>query len=592
MSMHHAERSPLLAKSKASKDGPIECHEISRATRYGIFAALWAGTFLCSLNLTMVATLLPSITSEFKESNQASWIGTSYLLSTCTFSSLYGRLCTILGRRGACQTALLATTLGAFLCGISGSMVELTVARLIAGMGGGAVQLLAMIVTADMYSIRDRGLPQAFNNISTGLGLGLGGPVGGVLNDLFGWRIAFLCQVPLFVIVMILVTNTLRYVTPGQGQSAKEVLSRIDFGGCITLFLMLGSSLTWLSTKYNEDLPWTDTQVIVPLALSFIFLVLFLVIECIIAPEPILPPCLLREKVPLLIGLSNYLVSFCNFMTMYFIPLWFQTVPLDSASIAGLHLFPDSVAMSLGALFSGWFMHRTGKYKIINLIFGIFPMCGLIPIILLREDSGFVQKWFSVVPIGFGNAVVFQTMLMKLTLLYVFGSTESQMACGTAFGHLCRGLGQTSGVAVASAVFQYRLNTELHRRIHMPDAEKIISNIRHSLSLVTSLPDPLQRTARDAYAASLKTCVPLPFSLTLAFAFAFSEFESKPEFLIRHCFSYPLFPLSPYSLGVLMLMGSLGTKIPEKPMEEHERAESQSETDVESEVDDGCVSRC
>lgn len=104
--------------------------------------------------------------------------------------------------------------------------------------------------------------------------------------------------------------------------------------------------------KFNEDLPvssflhfsfrssspsqWQDIQVIVPLVLSFVFLILFLVIECLVAPEPVLPPCLLRKKVPVLVGLSNYFVSLCNFSVMYFVPLWFQTVPLDSASIAGM----------------------------------------------------------------------------------------------------------------------------------------------------------------------------------------------------------------------------------------------------------------
>ena len=34
-------------------------------------------------------------------------------------------------------------------------------------------------------------------------------------------------------------------------------------------------------------------------------------------------------------------------------------------------------------------------------------------------------------------------------------------------------VGQTSGVAVASAVFQSRLDTEPHRRIHVPGAEKV-----------------------------------------------------------------------------------------------------------------------
>lgn len=172
-------------------------------------------------------------------------------------------------------------------------------------------------------------------------------------------------------------------------------------------------------------------------------------------------------------------------------------------------------------------MHRTGKYKTINLVFGILPLCGLVPIIFLREDSGFMQKWFSVVPIGFGNAVVFQTVLSKslyaighldVSLIASFWDScaagsfigyvrtrhrnkksdvyvvrqESQMAFGTAFGQLFRGLGkcllapvrsvhvthvhytgQTSGVAIASAVFQSRLDAELHHRIHMPGAERV-----------------------------------------------------------------------------------------------------------------------
>ncbi|KAN0082521.1 hypothetical protein V8E55_008316 [Tylopilus felleus] len=73
-----------------------------------------------------------------------------------------------------------------------------------------------------------------------------------------------------------------------------------------------------------------------------------------IAPEPILPPCLLCQKVPLLVELSDYFVSLCNFSVMYFIPLWFQTVPLDSASIAGLHLLPDSMPFSVSTITCSW----------------------------------------------------------------------------------------------------------------------------------------------------------------------------------------------------------------------------------------------
>ncbi|KIJ62352.1 hypothetical protein HYDPIDRAFT_176642 [Hydnomerulius pinastri MD-312] len=540
MSTTDAERDPLLPKPvKPGEEHGQGPHEISSSTRYSILAALWTATFL----LTLVATLLPSITSEFKQSNQASWLGTSYMLSTCTFTPLYGRLCNILGRRAACQTALLATLIGTFLCGISVNMVHLAVARFLTGVGGGALPLLAMIVTGDMYTIRSRGLTQAFNNIFLGLGLGLGGPVGGILNDLFGWRWAFLSQVPLFGFVIVLISKSLRYVTPGRGQSAKEMLKRIDFGGCIALFFSIGSVLTWLSTKYNDDLAWTDARVIVPLVLAVVSLILFLVIELYVAVEPILAPSLLKQKVPVLVGLNNYFASLCNFSVMYFIPMWFQTVPLDSAAIAGLHLLPDSIAMGTGSLFAGWLMHRTGKYKLINMIFGVLPFCGVISIIFMTEDSGFIQKWFSIVPVGFGNAVIFQTVLIALQAHL----SESSMAFGTAFGQLFRGLGQTSGVAISSALFQSRLDAELRKRIHVPGADQIIRDIRHSLSLVASLPPDLQRAARDSYAASLRMVFVLAACSTLV------------AYLVR-------------------------LPIPEKAMEKHEAPARPTESETESDA--------
>ena len=82
-------------------------------------------------------------------------------------------------------------------------------------------------------------------------------------------------------------------------------------------------------------------------------------------------------------------------------------------------------------------MHVTGRYKLLNLTFGLLPFIGASFIYRLQEDSGFWVSWFSIVrrsvypsnllgffvfgaltnicsvqiPLGFGNAVVLQTML-------------------------------------------------------------------------------------------------------------------------------------------------------------------------------------
>jgi hypothetical protein len=80
---------------------------------------------------------------------------------------------------------------------------------------------------------------------------------------------------------------------------------------------------------------WKDTSVVAPLVLSGVFAIVFVVVELFLTPEPVMAPFLLKQKIPVLVGLSNYLVALCNFSVMYFFPMWFQTVALTSASTAG-----------------------------------------------------------------------------------------------------------------------------------------------------------------------------------------------------------------------------------------------------------------
>jgi MFS family permease len=118
---------------------------------------------------TIVATLQQPIGDYFQQSHIASYVGTSYLLSICCFTPLYGRLSDILGRKVSRRLGhgshiltivgsngmLFSTTLrdlllllqkllalslfttGTLLCGVAPSMKTLIAARAIAGMGGG-----------------------------------------------------------------------------------------------------------------------------------------------------------------------------------------------------------------------------------------------------------------------------------------------------------------------------------------------------------------------------------------------------------------------------------------------------------------------
>lgn len=66
-----------------------------------------------------------------------------YLLATCTFTPLYGRLSDVMGRRGANQAAVVFMGLGTLACGLSPNMEVLVAARFLGGLGGGGITTTA-----------------------------------------------------------------------------------------------------------------------------------------------------------------------------------------------------------------------------------------------------------------------------------------------------------------------------------------------------------------------------------------------------------------------------------------------------------------
>jgi hypothetical protein len=88
---------------------------------------------------------------------------------------------------------------------------------------------------------------------------------------------------------------------------------------------------------------WSDARVIAPLALAIVFFIAFLGVEIFVAPEPVMAPAMLRQRIPVLVSISNFLVGACNFSVTYFFPMWFQVVTLESASTAGTSHDPTLV---------------------------------------------------------------------------------------------------------------------------------------------------------------------------------------------------------------------------------------------------------
>src|SRR2546426_12761440 len=108
---------------------------------------------LFALDLTVVATALPTIASAFHGAALYGWVFSAYTIPVTATTLLYGRLADILGRRRLFTIVVLGFLLGSVLCGLAQSMVQLVLFRAIQGLFAGAIFPLALGIIADTYPL-------------------------------------------------------------------------------------------------------------------------------------------------------------------------------------------------------------------------------------------------------------------------------------------------------------------------------------------------------------------------------------------------------------------------------------------------------
>lgn len=122
---------------------------ISRFNFIMLFVGLALAVLLAALDQTIVSLAIPPIITDFQTVTGLSWIGIAYFLTSIPFIPLYGTLSDIFGRKPVFLVAIFLFELGSLVCGIANSMNVLIVGRAIAGLGGGAIFSLVLIIIAD-----------------------------------------------------------------------------------------------------------------------------------------------------------------------------------------------------------------------------------------------------------------------------------------------------------------------------------------------------------------------------------------------------------------------------------------------------------
>lgn len=107
--------------------------------------AIMTNVFLYGFDGTITASTYAVISSEFDAANKASWLTTSYLITSAAFQPLYGRVSDIFGRRLCFFFSSVVFASGCLGCGLAPTILTLNLMRALAGIGGAGLMTMGKL---------------------------------------------------------------------------------------------------------------------------------------------------------------------------------------------------------------------------------------------------------------------------------------------------------------------------------------------------------------------------------------------------------------------------------------------------------------
>lgn len=327
-----------------------------------VFPSIMLPMFLAVVDQTIVATALPAIAAATGDVGRASWIVVAYLIAATIAAPIYGRLGDSFGRKPIMFGALTVFIVASLLCAASPSILMLTLARILQGLGGGGLMTLSQALVGETIPPRERARYQGYLAAVAVCANTFGPVAGGYLTEHFGWQSIFLVNVPIGLGAMALATR----LPPPRADRLKWTS---DPGGLLYFTMFVSTTLLALEQVQHANAAQLPAGGAL-LVLGLVALVLLVRHEN-RAASPLIPLKLLRlpeiwhsDAMAACHGAA--LVSLITFM-----PVFLEVVREASPSETGVLLVPLTIGIGAGSLITGRLVSRTGRTT-------IFPVTGLI----------------------------------------------------------------------------------------------------------------------------------------------------------------------------------------------------------------------
>lgn len=403
----------------------------------GALAASITASGMAFLDSSIVTVAAPHITEELGGGFAGmQWVLDGYLLTLGALVLVGGAAGDLLGKRRVFIAGTVGFGVASVLCGLAPTMPLLIAARMLQGAAAACMVPTSLALLNAVFAGADRGRAIGAWSGLSGVFTALGPFVGGFLVDSFGygWRLAFLINIPLTVAAVWLARA---YIPDLPGTHGS--LRALDWPGAATATLGLGLVVGPLI----ERGPWTVPLVVGGLVLLAVFVMLQR------RPGPVMMPLsLFRVRSFTVANLVTFVVYGSFTVGLFLVTVYLQVGMGYSAVAAGASGLPVTILLMLASSWIGGLVSKHGPRWFLTagpLVMGV----GLAWLSRLRPGDGF---WTGVLPAMLVFAVGLVLVVAPVTTAALGDITPEQSGTASGINNAVARVAGLLGIAVLPAL--------------------------------------------------------------------------------------------------------------------------------------------
>ncbi|KAJ2907337.1 uncharacterized protein MKZ38_003193 [Zalerion maritima] len=327
-----------------------------------IMVSNFIAIFLVAIDRTILATAIPQITNDFNSQADIGWYAAGYMLTGAASQLFFGRVYKFYDLKWTFLTCIGIFELGSVICAVSQSSVVFILGRAVAGLGSAGIFTGAMMIMIPMVPLPKRPLFQSMFGMIFGVSSVAGPLLGGVFADKLTWRWCFWINLPMGAVSVAVVFFMLKLPSrPKQPVPIKQHILRLDPLGTLFLIPSVSSlllALQWGGTKFE----WASWPIILMFGLFGALFAAFVVVQGLMPKTATVPFRIIGQRSIFYAAFFNFCLTGSQLITIYFIPIWFQSVKGVTPIQSGIYTIPFVASTVVSSIMSGIFTTKIGYY--------------------------------------------------------------------------------------------------------------------------------------------------------------------------------------------------------------------------------------